>query len=73
MLIPFILLGKYLETIAKSKTGEAVTSLMRLRDTTCLIVQYSNEGDIEIFDNETVMNIDLIQKNDYLKVKTMKL
>lgn len=69
MLIPFVLLGKFLETIAKSKTGEAITALLKLRATTCLLVQF-RDGDYTsgVVESERDIPVDYIQKNDLLKV-----
>lgn len=38
MLITFVLLGKYLEALAKGKTSEAIGKLLQLAPTTALLV-----------------------------------
>jgi len=59
MLICFVLLGKYLETVAKGKTSEAIRKLMSLQATKAVLVN----GEIE-----TEIDIDLVQRGDVLKV-----
>jgi cation transport ATPase len=68
MLIPIIVFGKFLETLAKRKTGEAITKLLQLRATTALLVQLDKFNNII---EETVIDVDLIQKHDLLKVFVM--
>ena len=48
LLIVFILLGKYLEAIAKGKTSEAIKSLMGLQAKTALVVRDGREIEIPI-------------------------
>lgn len=67
MLIPIIVFGKYIETLAKRKTGEAITKLLQLRATTAILVQLDKFNNIL---EEKVIDVDLIQKNDLLKVIT---
>jgi len=65
MLISFILLGKYFETVAKGKTSEAIQKLMHLQPTTAFLVVIDENGNLI---EEKTMDIDLIQKGDILKV-----
>eukprot|EP01127_Copromyxa_protea_P021752 TRINITY_DN7572_c1_g1_i3.p1 TRINITY_DN7572_c1_g1~~TRINITY_DN7572_c1_g1_i3.p1 ORF type:complete len:872 (+),score=165.04 TRINITY_DN7572_c1_g1_i3:139-2616(+) len=65
MLIPIILFGKFLETLAKRKTGDAITKLLQLRSTTAVLVELDKFNNIV---EEKVIEVDLIQKNDLLKV-----
>ncbi|XP_072963700.1 copper-transporting ATPase HMA5-like [Typha angustifolia] len=65
MLISFILLGKYLEVLAKGKTSEAIAKLMNLAPETALLLTYDSEGNIV---NEREIDSRLIQKNDVIKV-----
>ncbi|KAM9967618.1 hypothetical protein ACTFIW_001702 [Dictyostelium discoideum] len=77
-LITFILLGKYLEVIAKGKTSEAIKKLMGLQATKALLLTIDqNEGGGGGSDNnkttttileEREIDIDLVQRGDYLKV-----
>jgi len=63
MLITFILLGKYLEIIAKGKTSDAISQLICLRaDTATILVD--NGNDLE----EEVIDVDLLQVGDLMKV-----
>ncbi|KAI3511746.1 hypothetical protein L1887_18903 [Cichorium endivia] len=65
MLISFILLGKYLESIAKGKTSDALAKLTDLApDTACLLTMDDSGNTV----SETEINSQLIQKNDILKI-----
>ncbi|KVI11144.1 hypothetical protein Ccrd_010447 [Cynara cardunculus var. scolymus] len=67
MLISFILLGKYLESIAKGKTSDALAKLTDLApDTACLLTM----GDDKNVISETEISTQLIQRNDILKIFT---
>ncbi|KAM3369352.1 hypothetical protein ACQJBY_017324 [Aegilops geniculata] len=65
MLISFILLGKYLEILAKGKTSEAIAKLMDLAPETATVLIYDNEGNVV---SEKEIDSRLIQKNDVIKV-----
>ncbi|RRT73374.1 hypothetical protein B296_00004440 [Ensete ventricosum] len=65
MLISFILLGKYLEILAKGKTSEAIAKLMNLAPETAILISYDNEGNVI---SEREIDSRLIQKNDIIKV-----
>ncbi|KAJ0967185.1 hypothetical protein J5N97_024102 [Dioscorea zingiberensis] len=65
MLISFILLGKYLEVLAKGKTSEAIAKLMDLAPETALLLTYDREGNVL---NEREIDSRLIQKNDVIKI-----
>ncbi|CAD6260040.1 unnamed protein product [Miscanthus lutarioriparius] len=65
MLISFILLGKYLEILAKGKTSEAIARLMDLAPETATLLMYDNEGNVV---GEKEIDSRLIQKNDVIKV-----
>ncbi|KAJ3038926.1 hypothetical protein HDU99_010276, partial [Rhizoclosmatium hyalinum] len=74
LLLFFILLGKYLESYAKGKTGEAVTQLLHLTPETVTLVHLQKplidvpEADsIEIESEETVES-GLVEVGDILKV-----
>ncbi len=60
VLITLILLGKYFETLAKSKTSYAIKKLMQLKPTTARIVSNNLEKEIPI---------DKVNKGDILLVK----
>lgn len=66
MLISFVILGKYLEAVAKGKTSEALSKLMELqvKSATLLVL---NAAGTKIID-EKVVPIELIQQGDVLKV-----
>jgi P-type Cu+ transporter len=65
MLISFILLGKFLEILAKGKTSEAIAKLMDLAPDTATLVSYDSEGNVV---KEREIDSRLIQKNDVIKV-----
>ncbi|OVA14066.1 Cation-transporting P-type ATPase [Macleaya cordata] len=65
MLISFILLGKYLEVLAKGKTSEAIAKLMDLAPETATLLTLDSEGNVI---NEQEIDSRLIQRNDVLKV-----
>ncbi|KAK4742364.1 hypothetical protein SAY87_000365 [Trapa incisa] len=65
MLISFILLGKYLEVLAKGKTSEAIAKLMNLAPETALLLTLDSEGNVV---SEKEIGSQLIQKNDVVKV-----
>ncbi|KAL2543680.1 putative copper-transporting ATPase HMA5 [Forsythia ovata] len=65
MLISFILLGKYLEVLAKGKTSEAIEKLMDLAPETATLLTLDDEGNLI---NEEEIDSRLIQKNDIIKI-----
>ncbi|XP_075508881.1 copper-transporting ATPase HMA4-like isoform X2 [Primulina tabacum] len=65
MLISFILLGKYLEVMAKGKMSDALAKLTDLAPDTAYLVTLDADG---IVISEIEMNTQLIQKNDMLKI-----
>lgn len=65
MLISFILLGKYLEVLAKGKTSEAIAKLMNLAPDTATLLTIDGEGNVI---NEEEIDSRLIQKNDVIKI-----
>lgn len=65
MLISFILLGKYLEVLAKGKTSDALAKLTELApDTACLLTLDAEGNTI----SETEIDAKLLEKNDILKI-----
>ena len=65
MLITFILLGKYLEVLAKGKTSEAISKLVSLKaDTAILLVETGDHGEYE----DHVIKADFLQIGDLIKV-----
>ncbi|KAH6761028.1 heavy metal atpase 5 [Perilla frutescens var. frutescens] len=65
MLISFILLGKYLEVLAKGKTSEAIEKLMSLSPETATLLMIDREGNVL---EEKEIDSRLVQKNDVLKI-----
>lgn len=65
MLISFILLGKYLEVLAKGKTSEAIVKLMNLAPETAMLLIYDEDSDMV---SEQEIDSRLVQKNDVIKV-----
>eukprot|EP01113_Clastostelium_recurvatum_P010878 TRINITY_DN1546_c0_g1_i5.p1 TRINITY_DN1546_c0_g1~~TRINITY_DN1546_c0_g1_i5.p1 ORF type:complete len:1033 (+),score=318.68 TRINITY_DN1546_c0_g1_i5:73-3171(+) len=69
MLISFILLGKYMETIAKGKTSKAIRKLMSLQSTTAVLLSLdeNDTSELHVVDEKEI-DIDLVQRGDVLKV-----
>ncbi|KAK9202954.1 hypothetical protein WN943_013207 [Citrus x changshan-huyou] len=65
MLISFILLGKYLEVLAKGKTSEAIAKLMDLAPETATLLTLDEEGNVI---SEEEIDSRLIQRNDVIKI-----
>ncbi|XP_057511805.1 probable copper-transporting ATPase HMA5 [Actinidia eriantha] len=65
MLISFILLGKYLEVLAKGKTSEAIAKLMDLSPDTAILLTLDNGGNVI---REEEIDSRLIQNNDMIKI-----
>ncbi|KAL6986226.1 putative copper-transporting ATPase hma5 [Sarracenia purpurea var. burkii] len=65
MLISFILLGKYLEILAKGKTSEAIAKLIDLSPETAILLTLDNEGNVL---HEEEIDGRLIQKDDMIKI-----
>ncbi|KAL8244899.1 hypothetical protein R6Q59_011157 [Mikania micrantha] len=65
MLISFILLGKYLEVMAKGKTSEAIAKLMDLTPDTAILLTFDSQG-YAVMEEE--IDSRLIQKNDVIKI-----
>lgn len=65
MLIMFVLLGKYLEVMAKGKTSEAISRLLQLAPTHAVLLSLDADGK-EM--SERQIDAQLIQLGDYLKV-----
>ncbi|XP_022773144.1 probable copper-transporting ATPase HMA5 [Durio zibethinus] len=65
MLISFILLGKYLEVLAKGKTSEAIAKLMNLAPERAILLTLDKEGNVK---SEEEIDSRLIQKNDIIKI-----
>jgi len=74
MLITFILLGKYLESSARSKTASAITALMDLQvDTATLLKPPGNElagvdFSLAKWKEQQIIDLRLVQVGDILKV-----
>ncbi|KAK7308982.1 hypothetical protein RJT34_05359 [Clitoria ternatea] len=65
MLISFILLGKYLEILAKGKTSNAIAKLMNLTPDTAVLLTLDGDGNVV---GEEEIDGRLVQKNDVIKV-----
>lgn len=65
MLISFILLGKYLEVLAKGKTCEAIAKLMDLAPETAILLTLDDGGNVI---NEEKIDGRLIQRHDVIKI-----
>lgn len=65
MLITFILLGKYLEAAAKSRTSAAITRLLQLTPPTALLLTVDAKGNVT---SEQELPTSLVHRGDILKV-----
>ncbi|KAI5390559.1 Copper-transporting ATPase hma4, variant 3 [Lathyrus oleraceus] len=65
MLISFILLGKYLEIMAKGKTSAALEKLVQLVPDKAYLLDFDTNGNVV---GETEIDTELIQKNDMIKI-----
>lgn len=65
MLITVILLGKYLEVLAKGKTSEAIAKLMDLAPETGVLLTMDEEDNVT---DEHEIDTRLIEKNDVIKI-----
>jgi Cu+-exporting ATPase len=65
MLITFVLLGKYLEVLAKGKTSEAIGKLLQLVPTHAILLTVDSSGKVMA---EREIDAQLIQRGDLLKV-----
>ena len=65
MLITFVLLGKYLEVLAKGKTSEAIGKLLQLAPTSAILLTVDSSGKVL---EEREIDAQLIQRGDLLKV-----
>lgn len=65
MLISFILLGKYLEVLAKGKTSDALSKLTELAPETAHLLTVDSDGN---FVSEMEVSTQLLQKNDIIKI-----
>ncbi|GAB4822450.1 hypothetical protein N2152v2_009496 [Parachlorella kessleri] len=64
-LITFICLGKYLESIAKGKTSQAISELMALAPTTAILCTTDAAGKVV---QEEEVAVQLVQQGDLLKI-----
>lgn len=65
MLVSFIILGKYLEVMAKGKTSDALAKLMALTPETAVLVVLDVDGNVV---SEMEISTQLIQRNDIIKI-----
>ncbi|KAL8129325.1 hypothetical protein V2J09_018480 [Rumex salicifolius] len=65
MLVSFIILGKYLEVMAKGKTSDALAKLMALTPETAVLVVLDADGNVV---SELEISTQLIQRNDIIKI-----
>jgi len=66
MLIPIILLGKYLELTAKGKTSDAIHKLLNLQSKVAVLIELDENKELK---SEKEIEVDLVQIDDILQVK----
>src|SRR2546421_6768292 len=72
----FILMGRYLEAYSKTKTGDAVTMLGKLRPTEALLVSSNSDSEDSLEDSQQSLpttniekiNVDLLEVGDVGRV-----
>jgi Cu+-exporting ATPase len=64
-LIFFIILGKYLEALAKGQTSQAITKLLELTPDTAILVEFQQDNDKH---TEKEISVALVQIGDVLRV-----
>ena len=69
-LLTFLTIGRYLESLAKGRASSALLKLLDLQPDTALLLKKPNLEDNLILENleQQEMNVDLIEKEDYIKV-----
>lgn len=65
MLISFILLGKYLEVVAKGKTSDALAKLTDLAPDTAHLITLDDDNNVT---SDMEISTQLIQRNDILRI-----
>jgi len=65
-LICFVLLGRWLENVAKGRTSSAITKLLSLKGSSAVVVTLDEAGDEPLSEQE--IDVDLVEKHDILKV-----
>lgn len=67
----FLLIGRVLESISKSKTGDAVASLSLMKASKATVVdRVKQKGDRYTYENDEVIDVALLDSGDYIRIST---
>lgn len=67
----FLLIGRVLESVSKSKTGDAVASLSSMKASKVTVVdRVKQKGDRFTYENDQVIDVSLLDSGDYIRIST---
>lgn len=66
----FLLIGRLLESIAKSKTADAVSNLSSMKALEATVVERVEKNDAHTYINDQVIDVKLLESGDYIRIST---